>query len=197
MNIEDACCVEYINDLDSTINYLKNARDNNRNIYIDYKSENGLIRLYSVDISDDLAYQRVYGLTKEEKNSYDEELKSTNDKDAVHAKYQYKITLYFDRLRDDSTKLDFKGKNVYELIKTLNECKKLNKNIYIDYSTDEGDMPIRFYSMDLNIDREFLSIMGLTKSQYGEYKEKFRLSHSDKELKSVINDVYKEMIDKD
>lgn len=193
MNIEESVESKYIDSLDNTIEFLKNAKNNGENIYVDFGSENGVIRLYSVDIDDDAAYLRIYGLNKEQKKSYDEEIKTSSNKDEVEAKYQNMIAVYFDKLRDDSTKLDFKGSSVYELIKTLNECKKLNKNIYIDYKSTEDDMPIRFYSMDINVDRAFLSIMGLTKSQYDENKERFKMARSDEELQMVITDFYQMM----
>lgn len=188
MNIDEAVEVSYMDNLDNTIDYLKKAKENNENVYIDFNSENGVIRLYSADIDVDTAYQRIYGLTKEEKENYESELKSATNKEEVHAKYQNLIAVYFDMLRDNSTKLDYKITSASNLIKTLKECKKLNKNIYIDYDSTDSIIPIRFYSMDLDIDRAFLSIMGLTKSQYSENKERMKMIRNSKELNSAMDD---------
>lgn len=188
MNIDEAVEVSYMDNLDNTIDYLKKAKENNENVYIDFNSENGVIRLYSADIDVDTAYQRIYGLTKEEKENYESELNSASNKEEVHAKYQNLIAVYFDMLRDNSTKLDYKITSASNLIKTLKECKKLNKNIYIDYDSTDSIIPIRFYSMDLDIDRAFLSIMGLTKSQYSENKERIKMIRNSKELNSAMDD---------
>ena len=42
--------------------------------------------------------------------------------------------------------------------------------------------------MDLDIDRAFLSIMGLTKSQYSENKERMKMIRNSKELNSAMDD---------
>ena len=189
MNIEDAKEVVFDGDLDSIIEYLKKAKENNENIYIDCKCGIDPIRLYSANIDQDTAYQRIYGLTKEEKLNYEKELLSAPNKEEVHAKYQNLIAVYFDILRDNSTKLNYKFSTASDLLKTLKECKKLNKNIYIDYEDVESFIPIRFYSMDIDIDRAFLAIMGLGKSQYDENIERMKMIRNSKELNSSINDI--------
>lgn len=171
VNKEYAIEANFYGDLDSTINYLIDARNKNENIYIDFGSVNGVIRFYSSDITEDNAYLRIYGLTKEQYKAYEQEMNNTDDKKAVTAKYKNLSDVYFDRLRDDSTKLEFESNSLSEAIKKLNECKKLNKNVYIDFRSTEDDIPIRFFSMDINIDDAFMKVMGITKAQYDENKE--------------------------
>ena len=179
MNVNKECAkeVKYEGNLDSIIEYLINKRNNNENVYIDYESINGVIRLYSCDIDYDNAYLRVYGLTKEEKNKYVKE----DDNKINNA-----AEIYFDKLRDTAEKLELDGYSLIDVIDKLYECKKLNKNVYVDYRSSENDTPIRFYSMDLNIDDAFVRVMGITKEQFNKSKNRLKNNESVK----VITDYH-------
>ena len=175
--------------LDEVIEYLKNAVDE----YIDFGSENGVIRIYSGNLDDDSVYLRIYGLTKDQKYNYDKELSSSEDKEFVVAKYKKISDIYFDKLRDGAVGVDADGKSLSQVISILNIAKRDNKNIYIDFRSTEDDVPIRFYSMDINVDDAFMRVMGLTKSQYDENKDRFKMAESDEELQMVITDLYQIM----
>ena len=96
MNKEEAIEIVLDDELDNIIDYLSNSKNNNENVYVDYKCDNGIFRLYSSDIDFDNTYLRIYGLTRDEKKSYEEELNTSLDKEAVHSKYKNISEVYFD-----------------------------------------------------------------------------------------------------
>lgn len=161
MDKENAKEVVMEDELDNVIDYLINCRNNNENVYIDYKCENGTFRLYSCDIDIDKTYERIYGLTKEQKLEYEKELNESDNKEEVKAKYKNMIEVYFDKMRDFSTRVDVAGKTLDEVITILKESKKLNKNIYVDYKPAGGGTPIRFFSMNVDLNREIMDILGI------------------------------------
>ena len=161
MNKDEAKEVVLSSDLDSIINYLINAKNDNENVFIDYKNDNGLFRLYSSDIDIDETYLRIFGLTKEEKIEYDNELNNSDNKDEVIKKYNYKIEVYFDKMRDFSTRVDVDGKSLDEVLNILKEAKRENKNIYVDYRPSNRHTSIRFYSMNVNLNQELMDILGI------------------------------------
>ena len=161
MNKEEAIEIVLDDELDNIIDYLINSKNNNENVYVDYKCDNGIFRLYSSDIDIDETYERIYGLTKEQKIEYEKELNESENKDEVIAKYKNMIEVYFDKMRDFSTRVDVAGKTLDEVVAIIKEAKKLNKNIYVDYKPAGGDTSIRFFSMNVDLNREIMDILGI------------------------------------
>ena len=185
--------------LDEIINYLKNAENNEEKVYIDFGSENGVIRLYSSDIDENNIYLRIYGLTKEQKNNYDNEIsvvQNLNDDiitQNIKDKYETIKDEYFSNLKMNAKKVEFNNNSLFDIINALNEYKKVGDNVYIEYQSTSDDDIIKLYSIDFNIDKTFMSIMGITKSQYDENKDRFKMAESDDELQMVITDLYQIM----
>lgn len=185
--------------LDEIINYLKNAENNEEKVYIDFGSENGVIRLYSSDVDENNIYLRIYGLTKKQKNNFDNELsvvQNLNDDiitQNIKDKYETIKDEYFSNLKMNAKKVEFNNNSLFDIINALNEYKKLGDNVYIEYQSTSDDDIIKLYSIDFNIDKTFMSIMGITKSQYDENKDRFKMAESDDELQMVITDLYQIM----
>ena len=161
MNKDEAIEVIMNDELDNIIDYLINCMNNNENVYVDYENANEVFRLYSSDIKVDETYERIYGLTKEQKLNYEKELNESDNKDEVNAKYKNMIDVYFDKMRDFSTRIDVAGKTLDEVIDIIKDAKKLNKNIYVDYKPADGGTSVRFFSNCLNIDREIMDVLGI------------------------------------
>ena len=196
MDKNNAIKIDYYGDLDSTIKYLKECNEKNENVYVDFGSDNGVIRLYSLDIDEDNVYLRIYGVGKGQVDLYNKKISKAKEENNLELVKELEESLkkssqeYFNILKKDAELIPFVGSSLSEVIEALNEYKKLGKNVYVNYKSTEDDEEIKIYSIDLDVDNIFLTMMGITKEQYDENKERFKLARSDEELQMVMTDFY-------
>ena len=198
MNKKNAEHDIFFGSLDDTIEYLKRSNEEGKNIYVDFNSINGVMRLYSADIDENNAYLRIGGLTKEQKDNIDKQLVESfgngdeNKRNELLSLAHSLKEEYFNNQKKNATKIDPPVVNLDETIMILTEYKKFGENVYIDYETPNGIVSL--YSIDINPDKAYISVIGVTKQQFEENRKKYETAKTEEEKQAVLDEL-NQMID--
>ena len=157
-------------------------------MYFDF---NG-IRLYSCDVTLDSAYLDVVGVTYEEDRANKDEFlkaKSGEEEDAIIAKWVELKKKHTQEKKEKAVQAEktYLG-NLDKAVQYLEECRKLGKNVYIDFNGH------RLYSADISIDGAYLEVLGMTKAQDQEIREAMENASTEEEKEALIkkwNDIRK------
>ena len=213
MDKDKAIKSDYFGDLDSTISLLYACQSIGKNVYIDFESVHGIVRLYSADIDENDAYIRVTGLTKSQRTSlmklYSDAVINDNQQlqdEILNIQKELKFK-NLEQRKNNATPIENLS-SLKDVVELLMKYKKEGINVYLDYNSANNGV-VRLYSADITPDDAYLKVTGLTKEQFDTNRAKFRDTYSEENeqvreqlQKDVMREFYemkeknKEIIDK-
>ena len=150
--------IELGESIDSVIDYLIECRNRNESVYVIFNQHT----LYSCDVTMESAYLQVYNLTKEEKENLEKEYIETTSReevDKVNLKIKAKKQSHINEMKKNAHSIPVPG-DLEMTIQALTEYKMTGESVYVDFNGHT------LYSCDINKDRAYIEVTGLTKDEY-------------------------------
>ena len=172
--------VKFFGNLEKAVIYLIECRNKGQNVYVDFNGH----RLYSCDVTMDSAYIDVVGVTKAEDDAMKDEFYKTESEEeqkAIISRWTALRKKYSEEKKRSAELAEVTSfGNLDKAVEYLLECRKLGKNVYIDFNGH------KLYSADVTIDSAYLAVVGMTKKQDEEIREAMDRATTEEEKDALI-----------